>query len=303
VRPLAALTAVLLVACSEPPAPPQVPGAVPTVEYRRGADWPSYNRDLAGTRFSPLRQVSATNVDELRQAWSYPLGSSAAAEGSELTPLVVDGVLYATAADRVVALRADTGAEIWRFALAQGVPSQRGLAYWSGDAAAAVPARIFFTVGRTLVALDAATGQKIPAFGAGGEVTMPSPYAGAPTLFEDFIIVGSNGPPGNRCSDSCWRNCARRSAAGSWRVGRAYRHHAPWRRRSVCRAMWSCRHLMSCSQRDMSPGGMGRAPTSRRRCRPCRAAPRSPQSPGDAGCSALRFPRPVVSRSTMTRQG
>src|SRR5688572_2870746 len=146
----------------------------------RGADWPSYNRDLAGTRFSPLRQVSATNVDELRQAWSYPLGSAAGAgaEGSQLTPLVVDGILYATAADRVVALRADTGAEIWRFSLEQGVPSQRGLAYWRGDAVAM--ARILFTVGRTLVALDAATGQKVPAFGGAGEVTMPSPYAGAP---------------------------------------------------------------------------------------------------------------------------
>jgi len=175
VRPFAPLAAVVLAACSKPPEPPQVvPGAVPTVEYHRGADWPSYNRDLAGTRYSPLRQISATNVDELRQAWSYPLGAAtgAAPDGSQLTPLVIDGVLYATAADRVVALRADTGAELWRFALAQGVPSQRGLAYWKGDAA--TPARILFTVGRTLVALDAATGQKAPAFGGAGEVTLPS---------------------------------------------------------------------------------------------------------------------------------
>jgi quinoprotein glucose dehydrogenase len=196
VRPLAAVAAVLLAGCGEPPEPPQIAGAIPRVEYLRGADWPSYNRDLAGTRYSPLREVSATNVDELRQAWSYPLGAaaSAASGGSELTPLVVGGVLYATAADRVVALRADTGEEIWRFALPQGAPSQRGLAHWPGDAAAA--ARIFFTAGRTLVALDAATGQQAPAFGAAGEVAMPSAYTGAPTRFEDFIIVGSNGPPG-----------------------------------------------------------------------------------------------------------
>jgi quinoprotein glucose dehydrogenase len=211
VRPLAAVAAVLLAACSEPPEPPEVAGAVPSFEYLRGSDWPSYNRDLAGTRYSPLRQVSTTNVDELRQAWSYPLGTaaSAATNGSELTPLVVDGVLYATAADRVVALRADTGAEIWRFALPQGAPSQRGVAYWPGDAAA--PARIFFTAGRTLVALDAATGQKAPAFGAAGEVAMPSAYTGAPTRFEDFIVVGSNGPPGGvraydaRSGEERWR--------------------------------------------------------------------------------------------------
>ena len=195
-RPFAALAAVLLAACSEPPEAPQVAGAAATVEFMRGADWPSYNRDLAGTRFSPLRQISPTNVDELRQAWSYPLGptESGTLEGSELTPLVVDGILYATAADRVIALRADTGAEVWRFALPQGMPSQRGLAYWPGDAA--VAARIFFTAGRTLVALDAATGQKAVAFGNAGEVPMPSAYNGAPTLFEDLLIVGSNGPPG-----------------------------------------------------------------------------------------------------------
>ncbi len=115
-------------------------------------------------------------------------------DGSELTPLVVGGVLYATAADRVVALRADSGAELWRFPLEQGMPSRRGLAFWPGDAATA--ARIFFTTGRTLVALDAATGQKAAAFGRNGEVSMPTTYNAAPTRFEDLVLVGSNSPPG-----------------------------------------------------------------------------------------------------------
>src|SRR6202008_4051512 len=103
-------------------------------------------------------------------------------------------ILCATAADRVVALGGATGAEVWRFALSQGAPSRRGLAYWPGDAAA--PARIFFTAGGTLVALEAATGQKVLEFGTAGEVSMPAAYAGAPTRFEDLLIVGSNGPPG-----------------------------------------------------------------------------------------------------------
>ena len=96
-RKLAVLAAIVLAACDQPPPePPQVAGAAATVDFVRGADWPSYNRDLAGTRFSPLRQISPTNVDELRQAWSYPLGGAdgTALEGSELTPLVIGGVLY-----------------------------------------------------------------------------------------------------------------------------------------------------------------------------------------------------------------
>lgn len=186
----------MLAACGAPPEPPQVAGAAPAAEYLRGANWPSYHRDLAGTRYSPLRQISPTNVDELRQAWSYPLGSATSpqSEGSELTPLVIDGVLYATAADRVVALRAESGAEVWRFPLPRGAPSQRGLAHWPGDAT--TPARIFFTSGRALLALDAATGEPVAAFGTEGEVSMPAVYNGAPTRFGDIVIVGSNGPPG-----------------------------------------------------------------------------------------------------------
>jgi quinoprotein glucose dehydrogenase len=190
-----ALVIVLLCGCAEPP-DPAGDGPEATAEYMRGGDWPSYNRDLAGTRFSPLRQISPTNVDELRQAWSYPLGPANGApfDGSELTPLVVDGVLYATAADRVVALRGDTGAELWRFVLPQGSPSQRGLAYWPGDAA--TPARVYFTAGRTLVALDAANGQKVASFGIAGEAELPAAYNGAPTRFGELLIVGSNAAPG-----------------------------------------------------------------------------------------------------------
>lgn len=189
-RPLAAFAALLLSACSDsPPSAPQVAGAAATVDFLRGSDWPSYHRDLAGTRFSPLDQISPTNVDELRQAWSYSLGP--AVGGSELTPLVVDGVLYAAAADRVVALQAESGAELWRFPLERGAPSRRGIAYWSGDDALAP--RIFFTSGQTLVALDARTGRKAEAFGAAGAVQVAAPSDAAPTLFDDLIVVGAAG--------------------------------------------------------------------------------------------------------------
>jgi quinoprotein glucose dehydrogenase len=214
VRLLVAFAAALLAACSEPPAPERA-GPPATADFIRGADWPSYNRDLGGTRHSPLRQISPTNVDDLRQAWSYPLGpaNGASFDGSELTPLVVDGVLYAAAADRVVALRGDTGAELWRFRLSRGSPSQRGLAYWPGDAETAP--RVFFTAGRTLVALDAATGEKAAMFGNDGEVRLPAPYNGAPTRFEELLIVGSNGPPGGvRAYDA-------RTGAERWRFAGA----------------------------------------------------------------------------------
>src|SRR4051812_26531178 len=72
------------------------------------ADWPMYNRDLAGTRYSPLKQINAGNVARLTRAWSYLIGRDATAGtlsgGSEFTPIVVNGVMYVAASDRVVAL-------------------------------------------------------------------------------------------------------------------------------------------------------------------------------------------------------
>ena len=72
---------------------------------------------------------------------------------------------------------------------------RRGLAYWPGERGQ--PARILCIVGRRLVALDAASGRKLPSFGVGGQVEMPVSYHAAPLLFEDRLIVGSTTGPGS----------------------------------------------------------------------------------------------------------
>ena len=88
---------------------------------QNAGDWPMYNRDEAGTRYSPLTQINTKNVGKLTMAWSYALKSDVTgrgaprASGSEATPIVVNGVLYMPAAGRVVALDPDTGKEIWRY--------------------------------------------------------------------------------------------------------------------------------------------------------------------------------------------
>ena len=40
-------------------------------------DWPMYTRDLAGTRYSPLKQINTSNVSKLDQAWTYKLVGAA----------------------------------------------------------------------------------------------------------------------------------------------------------------------------------------------------------------------------------
>ena len=112
-----------------------------TAKRDRADDWPTYNRDLAGTRFSPLAQINTSNVGKLALAWSFrtpdiqgqPPGGGISGE-PEITPLVINGVMYLTARDRVVALDPETGKEIWSHPMESGqLASPRGVAYWPGD--------------------------------------------------------------------------------------------------------------------------------------------------------------------------
>jgi quinoprotein glucose dehydrogenase len=163
----------------------------------RDGDWPMYNRDLAGTRFSPLKQINTGNVATLTRRWSYRLGRDKTAGtlsgGSEFTPVVVNGVMYVAASDRVVALEPETGRELWRHPVSNGAPSRRGVAYWAGEGK---PARIVYTSERRLTALDARSGEPIPEFGTAGEVDMVAPYNSAPTVYKNLLILGTNGSPG-----------------------------------------------------------------------------------------------------------
>jgi quinoprotein glucose dehydrogenase len=69
---------------------------IQTGSAQTAADWPSYNRDLAATRYSALKQINAGNVSKLAQAWTYRLrpdaNSPPAGTMNEVTPIVVNGV-------------------------------------------------------------------------------------------------------------------------------------------------------------------------------------------------------------------
>ena len=160
-------------------------------------DWPMYRGNLEGTGFSPLSQITPDNVANLTEGWSYSLRSDAASQrgpNSQVTPIVIDGVMYLPAADRVIALNPITGEELWRHMVASGAPSRRGVAYWPGDSN--TPPRIIFTAGQRLVALDAATGLVATDFGQAGEIDMVTPYISVPMVYQDIVIVGANTPRG-----------------------------------------------------------------------------------------------------------
>jgi quinoprotein glucose dehydrogenase len=114
-------------------------------------------------------------------------------EGSnpQATPIVVNGVMYLPArGNRVLALDADTGKEIWRHEMPPPVTTTaRGVAYWPGEGSTG--ARIILTAGPRLLALDAASGKPVDGFGRNGLVEIAVPWNGVPTIYRNLAIIGA----------------------------------------------------------------------------------------------------------------
>lgn len=153
-------------------------------------DWRTINRDLAATRYSPLDEINRSNVSKLAVAWSYPMRAYSTA-----VPLVIGGVMYFPAGNRIVALDADTGKEIWVYTLPKGdnKPGQglsiRGVSYWPGDVK--TPGRILAMVTSRMLALDAASGAVVSQFGKDGYADVGVGYGGTPTITGDIAIIGA----------------------------------------------------------------------------------------------------------------
>jgi quinoprotein glucose dehydrogenase len=161
-------------------------------------DWPMFLHDLAGTRYSPLTQIDTKNVSSLTQAWMYRFnregktikGNSPSELYQEITPIVVQGVMYLPAGDRVVALDPVTGKEIWTHEVEGGLASFRGVSYWAGDRNN--PPRIIYTSAHKMVGLNAKSGTIDPGFGKEGEVPLEVAYDGAPTIYKNLLLLGTN---------------------------------------------------------------------------------------------------------------
>jgi quinoprotein glucose dehydrogenase len=196
-----------------------------TIQAQSGgniSEWPTYGADLANTRYRPFDQIDATNFDKLEVAWTFKTDNLGPRPEYMLegTPLMVGGVLYATAGTRraVVALDAATGELLWMHSENEGERgdasprriSGRGLAFWSGGG----ESRIFYvTIGYRLVALDAKTGIPVRGFGENGAVDLKQGVqfgAGqqidlvkgqiglnaTPLVAKDEVLVGSAFPSG-----------------------------------------------------------------------------------------------------------
>ena len=147
----------------------------------KNGEWRTYGGDLGNTHYSPLDQINASNFDKLEIAWRFSTRSLGPRPefNLETTPLMANGVLYATAGTRrsVVALDAATGELLWTHSEKEGArgsaaPRQlsgRGLAYWTDGREERI---LYVTPGYRLVALNAKTGAPATTFGQNGIVDL-----------------------------------------------------------------------------------------------------------------------------------
>ena len=161
------------------------------VAHPRPGTWPTYNGNESGNRFSSLDQINTSNVDHLAPKWMFQISS--AARPLEVTPVVVDGVMYVTSVNEAFALDARSGREIWHYSR----PRTQGMV---GDAASGINRgvailgdRVFMVTDNAhLLALHRLTGQLL------WEVTMADYHqnygsTSAPLVVDDLVIAGVSG--------------------------------------------------------------------------------------------------------------
>lgn len=124
-------------------------------------NWPEYHRTNDGWRYSPLNQINKTNVKKLKVAWIHQPGEIA--QGLESTPIEIDGVLYYSASNnRVFALSAATGLELWHYYVELDPIQQKSVFGFYNRGVSVGRGKVFVpTSDGRVIALDQKTGKEL----------------------------------------------------------------------------------------------------------------------------------------------
>jgi len=178
-------------------------------------EWQYYGGDPGASRYSPLDQITRSNVKRLKIAWTHHTEDAVerSATTIECTPIVVDGIMYITSPMlQVQALDAATGKLLWTFdpyavQRRRGVPGvNRGVTFWT-DPGNSKDRRIFTTARDRLLCLNAATGKLIPGFATEGVLDLKKDldpdrpelafnHSSPAIVYKDMVITGGGGGDG-----------------------------------------------------------------------------------------------------------
>jgi alcohol dehydrogenase (cytochrome c) len=159
-------------------------------EVTSEADWVTYNGDVGGNRFTPLKQIAKSNVGHVVPRWVFNMPN---ASRLEVTPVVANGVMYVTNGNECFALDAGSGRAIWHFQR----PRTRGLI---GNAASGINRGVALANDKVLMVTDDA--HLLALNRSNGDVLWDTPLAdwhqnynatSAPLVVGNLIITGSAG--------------------------------------------------------------------------------------------------------------
>ncbi len=150
------------------------------------SEWPTYNGDYSGKRFSTLQQIDSSNVGLLSMAWAFQTNVSGS--GLKSTPLLVDGILYFSEPDDVWAIDARTARQVWHYhnPANEGLHiGQRGVGMYKGWL-------YFLTPDAHLLCLNAKNGEVV------WNIVLADVKLGywatmAPLVIRDHVLVGVSG--------------------------------------------------------------------------------------------------------------
>jgi alcohol dehydrogenase (cytochrome c) len=154
------------------------------------ADWPSYNGDYTGRRFSSLNQINKSNVGQLHAEWAFHSPNS---DRLEVTPVVYEGMMFVTSANDAYALDAQNGRMIWHYSrpVTQGLIDDASEHHNRG--VAILHSRLYMeTDNAHLLCLDARSGNllwDVPYTDGNRNYGATS----APLLVKGKVIVGTSG--------------------------------------------------------------------------------------------------------------
>ena len=125
------------------------------------SNWGLHNLDLRGSRYADIAEIDTSNVGRLELAWSFEAG--AANSITQVTPLVVDGVMYVNSGSTLFAVNAVTGEQIWTMTMRDTLEARgRGPTYGDG--------KLYAFGGASMYATDGKTGELVESFGTGGRL-------------------------------------------------------------------------------------------------------------------------------------
>jgi alcohol dehydrogenase (cytochrome c) len=191
-------------------------GGPPGTLQAKLGDWPTYHGNLSGNRHSPLDQIHTGNVAALAVKWLFPIPTC---PRLQVTPVVIDSILYATCANEAYALDARSGRLIWQYRR----PRTRGVIGDAGSGinrgVAVLGNRLFLVTDHAhLLALERFTGRLL------WEVEMADyrqhyGATSAPLVVGDLVVAGiSGGDEGARGFLSAYRASSGEQAWKFWTV-------------------------------------------------------------------------------------